>query len=110
MVTKHAGIMYLWLALARVFHTSAWLLTFLETPRKTAPALQVPAGSVGIAGRQTGIYPFTSPGGWNIIGRTPLRMFNINDSEHCLLKTGDTVTFSAIDKQTFYYLNQYADH
>lgn len=83
---------------------------FLETPRKTTPALHIPAGSVGIAGRQTGIYPCTSPGGWNIIGRTPLRMFNINDTEPCLLKAGDTVTFSTIDKQTFYYLNQYADH
>lgn len=83
---------------------------FLDTPRKSTPALHIPAGSVGIAGRQTGIYPCTSPGGWNIIGRTPVRMFNINDPDPCLLKAGDTVTFSTIDKQTFYYLNQYADN
>ncbi|ULQ51651.1 5-oxoprolinase subunit PxpB [Flavihumibacter fluvii] len=82
---------------------------FLETPRKASPALRVPAGSVGIAGRQTGIYPFTSPGGWNILGRTPLRVFNINDPDLCLLKAGDTVIFSPIDAKTFYYLNQYAD-
>jgi inhibitor of KinA len=85
------------------------LSPFLDTPRKSTAALRVRAGSVGIAGRQTGIYSFDSPGGWNIIGRTPLRLFNINDPSLCLLKAGDTVRFSAIDKQTFYYLNQYAD-
>lgn len=82
---------------------------FLDTPRKLTAALQVRAGSVGIAGRQTGIYSFNSPGGWNIIGRTPILLFNINDPSLCLLKAGDTVRFSAIDKQTFYYLNQYED-
>lgn len=82
---------------------------FMETPRKSSPSLQVRAGSVGLAGRQTGIYPFDSPGGWNIIGRTPLRLFTINEAELCLLRPGDTVRFSPIDKQTFYYLNQYAD-
>lgn len=82
---------------------------FMETPRKSTPTLKVRAGSVGIAGRQTGIYPFDNPGGWNIIGRTPLRLFNIDDPGLCLLRAGDTVNFSVIDKQTFYYLNQYAD-
>ncbi|MBZ5859035.1 5-oxoprolinase subunit PxpB [Flavihumibacter profundi] len=81
----------------------------LDTPRKATPALKVPAGSVGIAGRQTGIYPFESPGGWNIIGRTPIRMFNILDPDLCLLQAGDRVLFSPIDQQTFNYLNQYAD-
>ena len=82
----------------------------LDTPRKASPALSVPAGSVGIAGKQTGIYPFNTPGGWNIIGRTPMKLFNIHDSSPCLLKAGDTVRFTRIDRQTFLYLNQYEDN
>ena len=81
----------------------------LDTPRKATPSLMVPAGSVGIAGQQTGIYPFTSPGGWNIIGRTPIKLFDINDNDPCLLKAGDRVRFSRIDRNTFNYLNQYED-
>ncbi|MBC6492866.1 5-oxoprolinase subunit PxpB [Flavihumibacter stibioxidans] len=81
----------------------------LDTPRKASPALSVPAGSVGIAGKQTGIYPFNTPGGWNIIGRTPMKLFNIGDTNPCLLKAGDTVRFTRIDRQTFLYLNQYED-
>lgn len=82
----------------------------LDTPRKATPAIRVPAGSVGIAGQQTGIYPFHSPGGWNIIGRTPIRLFNVQDPEPCLFKAGDRVRFSRIDAYTFNYLNQYEDH
>ncbi|PKM82666.1 MAG: allophanate hydrolase [Firmicutes bacterium HGW-Firmicutes-14] len=65
----------------------------LAVARKKTPSLKVPAGSVAIAGNYTGIYPFESPGGWHIIGRTPLRMFDLNRSEPCLLKPGDTVRF-----------------
>lgn len=68
----------------------------LETPRK-----RVAAGSVGIAGRQTGIYPRDSPGGWRIIGRTPLRMFDLNRPQPFLLKPGDRVRFRAIDRDEF---------
>lgn len=60
----------------------------LETPRT-----KVPAGSIGIAGKQTGIYPLESPGGWNIIGRTDLKMFDPTAKEPCLLKPGDEVRF-----------------
>lgn len=81
----------------------------LDTPRKASPALSVPAGSVGIAGKQTGIYPFNTPGGWNIIGRTPMKLFNISDANPCFLKAGDTVRFTRIDRQTFLYLNQNED-
>ena len=79
----------------------------LETPRKANPALKVPPGSVAIAARQTGIYPTATSGGWNIIGRTPVKVFDPSHPADCLLKTGDTVRFSPIDTATFAYLNQY---
>lgn len=66
----------------------------IALPRKEKPIL-VPAGSVGIAGSQTGIYPFNSPGGWNIIGRTPLQLFNAQAQNPVLLKAGDEVEFFA---------------
>ena len=65
----------------------------ISIPRKSTPALNVPKGSVGIAGRQTGIYPLDSPGGWQIIGRTDLDMFTPDRSELCALRPGDSVKF-----------------
>jgi KipI family sensor histidine kinase inhibitor len=65
----------------------------LATPRKTTPRLSTPAGSVGIGGSQTGIYPAISPGGWQIIGRTDLSLFDIDKSPPCLLQPGDTIRF-----------------
>lgn len=73
----------------------------LATPRLSKPRMHVAAGSVGIAGNQTGIYPLDSPGGWNIIGQTPLQMFNINKEEPCLLKPGDKVQFKSISLDEF---------
>lgn len=64
----------------------------IALPRKEKP-VPVIAGSVGIAGSQTGIYPFNSPGGWNIIGRTAIPMFNAQDQNPVLLKAGDEVEF-----------------
>jgi inhibitor of KinA len=72
----------------------------LAMARKSRPA-PTRAGSVGIAGRQTGIYPLTSPGGWTIIGRTPIELFNRNRKEPALLQAGDRVQFYAIDKYEF---------
>ncbi|RLF64854.1 MAG: allophanate hydrolase, partial [Thermoplasmata archaeon] len=69
----------------------------LETPRK-----KVPAGSVGIAGKQTGIYPIESPGGWRLIGRTPLKLFDPKKDPPTLLLPGDLVKFVPIDKEEFY--------
>jgi len=68
--------------------------------RKMQPE-KIAAGSIGIAGRQTGIYPLTSPGGWQIIGRTPVKMFDANRNEVCFLKAGDNVTFYSIDRNEF---------
>lgn len=79
----------------------------LQVPRKATPALRVEPGSVGIAALQTGIYPAATSGGWNIIGRTPMKVFDAANPAICLLKAGDTVQFTAIDAGTFAYLNQY---
>ncbi|MCU7783547.1 5-oxoprolinase subunit PxpB [Lelliottia amnigena] len=65
----------------------------LATPRRAEPRLQVPAGSVGIGGAQTGIYPLVSPGGWQLIGHTPLPLFDSKRDEPVLLRPGDTVRF-----------------
>ena len=69
-------------------------------PRKSQPQ-NVVAGSVGIAGKQTGIYPLASPGGWQIIGRTPLKLFDMVREEPVLLKAGFTVQFYVINKNEF---------
>ncbi len=76
----------------------------IATPRKPTPRALVEAGSVGIAGHQTGIYPLPSPGGWQIIGRTPCNLFNPAKTNPFLLKTGDTVQFYAISKEAFYQI------
>lgn len=68
--------------------------------RKPQP-VNVSAGSVGIAGKQTGIYPLASPGGWQIIGRTPVRLFDATKEEPTLLSAGDTVQFYSISKNEF---------
>ncbi|MFN3489505.1 MAG: 5-oxoprolinase subunit PxpB [Emticicia sp.] len=65
----------------------------IATPRKATPRTKVPAGSVGIAGNQTGIYPSESPGGWQLIGRTELQLYTPNATEITLLKAGDLVKF-----------------
>lgn len=73
----------------------------LASSRKPQP-IPVKAGSVGIAGRQTGIYPLDSPGGWQIIGRTPLSLFDPHREEPCLLRAGDRVRFYRIGEAEFY--------
>jgi inhibitor of KinA len=73
----------------------------LVTPRRREPRQWVPAGSVGIADRQTGIYATDSPGGWQIIGRTPVRLFDLTRTEPFLLKAGDLVRFVPISKEAF---------
>jgi inhibitor of KinA len=65
----------------------------IAAPRKDSPRIKVPKGSVGIASRQTGIYPLESPGGWQIIGRTTSEMFSVDRDPPCLLSPGDAVRF-----------------
>ena len=67
----------------------------LDLPRRHVPRTQVPAGSVAIAGRQTGIYPLPSPGGWHLIGRTSVKLFLPDSDPPCLFRTGDRVKFFA---------------
>ncbi|MCM3628946.1 5-oxoprolinase subunit PxpB [Paenibacillus glycanilyticus] len=68
----------------------------LEQPRKPVPRAVVPAGSVGIAGKQTGVYPIATPGGWQIIGYTPIAMFNKERKDPVLLRAGDRIRFIPI--------------
>jgi inhibitor of KinA len=73
----------------------------LAMPRRATPRSRVPAGSVAIGGSQTGIYSLPSPGGWNLIGRTPLRLFDPKAEEPTLLRMGDRVRFQAISAEQF---------
>jgi len=78
----------------------------LATPRRETPRKEIPAGSVGIGGAQTGIYPLRSPGGWNLIGRTPLKLFDPAKNPPSLLQAGDRVRFRAITREEFESLKQ----
>ena len=69
----------------------------LATPRLDVPRVLVPAGSVAIGGAQTGVYPVATPGGWRLIGRTPLRLFDSVRAEPALLRMGDEIRFVPID-------------
>ncbi|HEY6826384.1 MAG TPA: 5-oxoprolinase subunit PxpB [Gemmatimonadaceae bacterium] len=73
----------------------------IATPRRKTPRTAVPAGTVGIGGRQTGVYPLVSPGGWNLIGRTPVKIFDFAREEPTLVSTGDRVRFRAIARAEF---------
>ena len=73
----------------------------LATPRRATPRKEIPPGSVGIGGSQTGVYPLRSPGGWNLIGRTPLRLFDPAKDQPALLRVGDRVRFRVIDIAEF---------
>jgi inhibitor of KinA len=78
----------------------------LATPRRAIPRKEVPAGSVAIGGAQTGIYLRNSPGGWNVIGRTPLRLFDVQRDPPTILQTGDRVRFREISRDEFDALSQ----
>ncbi len=73
----------------------------LNCPRLDTPRQKVPAGSVAIAGQQTAAYPVVTPGGWNLIGRTPTRLFNRNREGFSLLRVGDRVRFVAVNQEEF---------
>ena len=73
----------------------------IAAPRKSTPRLQIPAGSVGIADQQTAIYPSSSPGGWNIIGRCPLELFKIGKGNDFRLSVADRVRFFSIDRDKY---------
>ena len=78
----------------------------LATPRRASPRKEVPAGAVAIGGTQTGVYPRKSPGGWNIIGRAPLRFFDVERDPPALFQAGDRVRFRKISREEFDRLSQ----
>lgn len=78
----------------------------LATPRLASPRTRIPAGSVGIAGSQTGVYPLESPGGWQIIGRTPLNLYNPENDTPILLRAGNYVRFKPITEKEYYTIAQ----
>lgn len=73
----------------------------LETPRLKQPRVKIPAGSVGIAGKQTGVYPIDSPGGWQLIGRTPVKMYDPNRETPILPRAGQYIKFRAIERAEY---------
>ncbi len=102
-IKRHAKAAYLvyLIGFAPGFPYLGGLPKELATPRHARPRMVVPPGSVGIAGNQTGIYPLSTPGGWNLIGRTPLRLFQPAEDPPALLRAGDQVKFRAITAEEF---------
>jgi len=81
----------------------------LVTPRLENPRLKLEAGAVGIGGEQTGIYPLASPGGWRIIGRTPLKPYDSNRNRVILYEAGDYIKFTPISKKEYYKIKDLVD-
>ena len=78
----------------------------IAAPRLNTPRQIIPSGSVGIAGMQTGVYPIETPGGWQLIGRTPIKLFDINKNPKSLLSSGDIVKFYPISYQEYLKLQE----
>lgn len=102
-ITRHSGHAYQVFALgfAPGFAFMGLVEEILAAPRLSTPRKRIAAGSVGIAERQTAAYPVVSPGGWNLIGRTPSRLFGSDIEGYSLLQPGDRVRFVAIDRAEF---------
>jgi KipI family sensor histidine kinase inhibitor len=108
LIARHAGADYrvAMLGFAPGFPYLLGLPASLHTPRRGSPRRRVPAGAVAIGGAQTGIYPRELPGGWNIVGRTPLRLFDLDRDPPALLAPGTRVRFRAIGTAEFAALSQ----
>lgn len=74
------------------------------------PRTSIPAGSVGIGGKQTGMYPFTSPGGWNLLGRTPIPLFDEKREPQILYEAGDRIIYKSIDEEEYEQLQEQVDN
>ena len=103
-ISIHSGTDYLVYMLGFIpgFTYLGGMDSCIATPRLSSPRTLIPAGSVGIAGEQTGTYPSDSPGGWQIIGRTPVTMYDISKAQAALLKAGDYVRYVPIDESEFH--------
>lgn len=102
-IELHASVTYIvyFLGFVPGFAYLGELPETLATPRLDSPRRSTPPGSVGIAGKQTGVYPFATPGGWRIIGRTPIAMFRPNRKAMSFLSIGDRVRFTPISVARF---------
>jgi KipI family sensor histidine kinase inhibitor len=102
-IELHASVTYVVFFLGFVpgFAYLGELPEALVTPRLVTPRRRVPPGSVGIGGRQTGVYPFATPGGWRLIGRTPIAMFRPERNAMSLLSIGDRVRFTPVSQERF---------
>jgi inhibitor of KinA len=102
-VARHAGASYrvTCVGFTPGFPYLSGLPQELATPRRGSPRKEIPAGAVAIGGTQTGIYPRKSPGGWNLIGRTPLRLFDVERESPALFRAGDHVRFRKISRSEF---------
>jgi inhibitor of KinA len=102
-IALHSGVEYFVSAIGFIpgFPYLRGLPERLHTPRRPTPRTRVPAGSVAIGGAQTGIYPFDTPGGWNLIGCTPWRLFNAYSQAPSLLQVGDRVRFRPITPEEY---------
>ncbi|GEN53567.1 5-oxoprolinase subunit PxpB [Halobacillus faecis] len=78
----------------------------IAAPRHDDPRLSIPSGTVGIAGEQTGVYPIETPGGWQLIGRTPLKLFEPDRDRPSLLQAGDRIRFTRIDEAEYIQLKE----
>jgi len=102
-VRLHSGATYrvYMLGFAPGFAYMGGLPEAIATARRAEPRMAVPAGSVGIGGSQTGVYPLTLPGGWRLIGRTPVRLFDAARQPPTLLSVGDEVRFRAVSPNEY---------
>ncbi|MBE6993141.1 MAG: 5-oxoprolinase subunit PxpB [Ruminococcaceae bacterium] len=107
-VARHSGGDYLiyMLGFTPGFPYMGGMDESLSTPRLKTPRTAIPAGSVGIAGSQTGVYPIASPGGWQLIGRTPLKLFDLGREQPFLLQAGARVKFVPISAEEYERLDQ----
>lgn len=107
-VTLHAGAAYrvAFVGFSPGFAYLLGLPSRLATPRLPAPRLRVPAGSVGIAGGQAGLYPRATPGGWRLVGRTPLSLFDPGRENPSLLLPGDAVHFVSVSQHDVHLLGK----
>jgi len=107
-IELHSSVTYLvyFLGFVPGFAYLGGLPEALVTPRLATPRRRVLPGSVGIAGNQTGVYPFATPGGWRVIGRTPVAMFRADREELSLLSVGDRVRFAPISAERFAVLEK----
>ena len=108
LIKRHASGRYLvyFLGFSAGFPYIGGMDASLATPRLETPRKAVPAGSVGIAGQQTGIYPLSTPGGWNLIGRPPLPLFKRSNPKDSAIRMGDRIRFRTVGRAEFEGLAQ----